>query len=501
MIPVSQELPERLNDDQARMPFLESLIKEKARQQISFHMPGHKMVLPPPPPLLDYWGGDLQPADLVEINGMIDYLHAPRGALKEAQELAARAYGADHSFWLINGSTVGNIGAVMSVAGDGDVVIMARASHRSVYSGVVLSGAVPCYIPPDYHPRVGFPLASDAGVVAGLLAQHPQAAAVHVTSPNYYGYMSDTARLAALAHAQGAALLVDEAHGSHLGFHEGLPQSAARLGADLVIQSTHKTQSALTQASMLLANDGRVDLGRVAQVLAILQSSSPSSILLASLDAARMLMMTQGRALLDRAWNLAQEARQAIRQMEGFWCFGEDIVGQHGIFTYDPTKLVVRVIDSGWSGYQVFDKLRYDYGIDVESADLRTIICSITIGDTPEMVAKLLDSLRAIAQDKPAQAHKAVEFDTPAALPEMAFTPRQAFFAPSRVLPAQAALGQAVAEYLIPYPPGIPLLVPGEVLTAEALDYLRTIQAVGGKVVGPQDASLSTIRCIGQDRP
>jgi len=483
------------------MPFLESLIEEKARQQISFHMPGHKMVLPPPAALLDYWGGDLQPADLVEINGMIDYLHSPRGALKEAQELAARAYGADHTFWLINGSTVGNVGAVMSVAGDGDVVIMARASHRSVYSGVVLSGAVPCYIPPDYHPRVGFPLASDAEVVAGLLAQHPQAVAVHVTSPNYYGYMSDTARLAALAHAQGAALLVDEAHGSHLGFHEGLPQSAARLGADLIIQSTHKTQSALTQASMLQVNEGRVDVARVAQVMAILQSSSPSSILLASLDAARMVMATQGRALLDKALNLAQEARQAIRKIDGLWCFGEDIVGQHGIFTYDPTKLVVRVIDTGWSGYQVFDKLRYEHGIDVESADLRTIICSITIADTPQMVEKLLNGLRAIVSEKPLQAQKIVEFDAPAQLPEMALTPRQAFFAPSRALPAEAAVGQPVAEYLIPYPPGIPLVVPGEVLTHETLGYLRAIKAVGGKVVGPQDASLSTIRCIAGTRP
>ncbi|MCS6834458.1 MAG: aminotransferase class I/II-fold pyridoxal phosphate-dependent enzyme [Anaerolineae bacterium] len=500
MFPIPQKISERLDNDQARMPFLESLNAEKARRQISFHMPGHKMVLPPPDALLEYWGGDLQPADLVEISGMIDYLHAPRGALKEAQELAARAYGADHTFWLINGSTVGNIGAVMSVAGDGDVVIMARASHRSVYSGVVLSGAVPCYIPPDYHPRVGFPLASDPKVVADLLAQHSQAVAVHVTSPNYYGYMSDTARLAALAHAQGAALLVDEAHGSHLGFHEDLPQSAARLGADLVIQSTHKTQSALTQASMLQVNEGYVDVARVAQVLAVLQSSSPSSILLASLDAARMVMATQGRALLDKALNLAQEARETIRQIDGMWCFGEDIVGEHGIFTYDPTKLVVRVIDTGWSGYQVFDKLRYEHGIDVESADLRTIICSITIGDTPQMVSKLLSGLQAIASEKPPQAQKAVEIDAPSELPTMALTPRQAFFARSRVLPAEAAVGQAVAEYLIPYPPGIPLVAPGEVLTRETLDYLRTIKAVGGKMVGPQDASLSTIRCIDDRR-
>lgn len=482
--------------DQTRMPFLESLLAEKNRQQISFHMPGHKMVLPPPAMLLEYWGGDLQPADLVEIYGMIDYLHSPRGALLEAQQLAAQAYGADQTFFMINGSTVGNIGAVMSVAGDGDKVLIARASHRSVYSGVVLSGATPVYLAPDYHPRVGFPLATSASAVEAQFQKYPDLKAVHITSPNYYGYLSDARRIGDIAHAHGAALLVDEAHGSHLGFHEGYPQSATRNGADLVIQSTHKTQSALTQSSMLQVNYGRVNVERVAQVLSVLQSSSPNSLLLASLDAARMVMATQGHALLENALQLAHDARQQIRQIDGLWCFGNDIVGEHGIYAYDPTKLVIRVIDTGWSGYQVFEKLRNEHGIDVESADLRTLIVSITIADTPEMVEKLIKALRTIAQEKPDHAQAAIELAPPEGLPEMRLTPRSASFAPSVSVSAEHAIGQVVADYLIPYPPGIPLLVPGEVLTHDSLEYMRYAISKGGKVVGPPDSTLDHLRII-----
>jgi arginine/lysine/ornithine decarboxylase len=482
---------------QNRTPFLDSLLVEKARWQTSFHMPGHKGTLPPNSKLLDYWGGDLHPADLVEINGIIDYLHSPKGALKEAQELAAQAYGADHTFFLINGSTVGNMASLMATCYENEKVIMPRASHRSVYGGVVMSGAIPVYVEPDYLPEVGFPLATSAETIARLLEENPGVRAVHITSPNYYGYMSDVRTIANLVHEAGAVLCVDEAHGSHLAFHEKLPSSAVELGADMVIQSTHKTQSALTQGSMLHVNAGRVNVARVGQILSLLQTSSPSSIILASIDAARHFTATQGRALLERAYNLAVDARATICTMDGLWCYGDDLVGKKGIYTYDPTKLVVRVSETGWSGFEFYDILRNDYGIDGEFADLNHVIFSVTMADNEESIGLLLGALEDISQRSSGKAALINEVPLPTGLPEMVMPPWNAYANPnSQAVPFAEALGQVSAENLIPYPPGIPLVVPGERIEQVHLDYLTFIRSQGGGVVGPEDTTLEHIRVV-----
>ncbi len=482
--------------DQTRMPYLESLLAEKEAYHTSFHMPGHKMLMQPHPMLEQYWGGNLHPADIVEINGIIDYLHSPKGTLLEAQQLAAKAYGADHTFFLINGSTVGNMGAIMSASREGQKVIMPRACHRSVYGGLVLSGAMPVYIQPDYHPQVGSSLAVSADVVRKLFAENDTIAAVHITSPNYYGVLSDTATIRQIAHDNGALMLVDEAHGSHLAFHEGLPTSAVHLGADMVIQSTHKTQGALTQASMLHVNGTRANLARVAQVMGLLQSSSPNSLLLASLDAARMQMATEGHKLLSHVLELSHFAREQIRNIDGLWCFGDDLIGSHGIFDYDPTKLVISVRDIGQTGFGVSDTLRKTYSIDVEFADLHQIICSITIGDTHATIGKLLDALRQIAQTKGTLAQQETEVPPPAQLPHIAISPREAYFATSRPVPLAHAVGEICAENIIPYPPGIPLVVPGEVITQDILDYLNYLRRMGSGVVGVEDKSLATLRVV-----
>ncbi|MCU0482429.1 MAG: aminotransferase class I/II-fold pyridoxal phosphate-dependent enzyme [Anaerolineae bacterium] len=484
------------DQDQTQMPYLESLLAEKEAYHTSFHMPGHKMNMKPHPMLEQYWGGNLHPADVVEINGIIDYLHSPKGALLEAQKLAAKAYGADHTFFLINGSTVGNMGAIMSASGAGQKVIMPRACHRSVYGGLVLSGAMPVYVKPDYHPQVGSSLAVSADVVRQLFAENNNIAAIHITSPNYYGILSDTATIAQIAHEHGALLLVDEAHGSHLAFHEGLPQSATRLGADMVIQSTHKTQGALTQASMLHVNNGRANLADVAQVMGLLQSSSPNSLLLASLDAARMQMATEGHQLLSRVLELSYFARENINAIDGLWCYGDDLIGSHGIFAYDPTKLVIRVRDIGQTGFAVAETLRKTYGIDVEFADLRQIICSITIGDDDRTVGKLISALREIAKIKGTIAQSEPEVPPPAELPHIAISPREAYFANSRPVPLAQSVGEICAENIIPYPPGIPLVVPGEVITQEILDYLGYLRRMGSGVVGVEDKTLTYLRVV-----
>ena len=485
--------------DQTRMPFLESLVIEKAHQPVSFHMPGHKGSKAPHPLLLEFFGGDLHPADLVEINSNVDYLHSPKGALLEAQQLAAAAYGADHTFFLINGSTVGNMAAIMGVAGPGQKIIMSRASHRSVYGAIVLSGAIPVYIEPDYHPDIGFPLAVNVMAIEILLKQHPDVVAIHLTSPNYYGVMSDTATICHLAHTHGVALLVDEAHGSHLGFHPDLPQSAVSLRADIIAQSTHKTQGSLTQSAMLHVNDnGLVNRARIAQVLSLLQSSSPSSILLASLDATRMQMATEGRERLSIVIVLSRKARDTIREMDGLWCYGDELIGVNNIFAFDPSKLIVRVSDTGLSGYEVRSLLRHQYEVEAEFADLKHVIFSITIADTESTVDKLLDALHALTRQKHHITNDAdSSIKIPDALPRTAISLRDAYFATrTRIVPLNESVGEILAENVIPYPPGIPLLIPGEIMEQRHLDYVHHLIKKGSTIVGMEDLSLRTVRIV-----
>jgi arginine/lysine/ornithine decarboxylase len=483
--------------DQRSTPFLDSLLRGKQANYAAFHMPGHKRRLSVPPALEAYWGADLYAADLVEMGGVIDYLHAPHAALLEAQKLAAEAFGAQQTFFLINGSTVGNLAAMMSAARDGEKVIIPRASHRSVYSGLALSGAAPVYVEPMYHPQVGFPLAVDPGAVQSLFEAHPDAVALHVTSPNYYGYVSDVAGLACLAHNHDALLIVDEAHGSHFAFHPALPAPANRLGADMVVQSTHKTLGALTQASLLHCNGARVNLPRVAQVLGMLQSSSPSAILLASLDAARMQMAVDGKALLDRTLRLAAQARAEIRGIDGLWCYGEDLVGAYGIHAFDPTKLLIRVSDLGVSGFEAAHILQADYHLIVEFADLKHIVASITIADDDETTALLLTELRQLAGRRRPDV-VSDEIAPPAGLPKAALSLREAYFAPSKRVPLDRVAGEICAEAVMPYPPGIPLLVPGEVIDSSILAYLRYLIAHGVNLVGPEDARVDYLRVIGR---
>lgn len=485
--------------DQTQMPFLQSLVDEKARQITSFHMPGHKGTNIPHPLLQEYFSGDLYPADLVEINNNIDYLHSPNGALLESQQLAAAAYGADYTYFLINGSTVGNIAAIMSVVDPHKKVIISRASHRSVYGAIVLSGAIPIYIEPDYHPDIGFPLAVNIEKIENLLKQHPDVVAIHITSPNYYGVMSNTAAICQLAHAHGVALLVDEAHGSHLSFHSDLPPSAVTLKADIIVQSTHKTQGALTQSAMLHVNDnGLVNRARLAQMLSLLQSSSPSSILLASLDAARMQMATEGYRCLSLIIELSRKARDAIRQMDRLWCYGDELIGTSNIFAFDPTKLIVRVSDTGLNGYKASSILRHEYGVEVEFANIKHVIFSITIADTSSTVDKLLHALRALTTHK----EQSIENDDsyikpPDGLPHGAINLRDAYFASkTRSIPLNESVGKILAEDIIPYPPGVPLLVPGEIMEQRHLDYLRHLIDKGCAIVGMKDLTIQTVRIV-----
>lgn len=487
--------------NQNEMPFLESLLIEKNAEITSYHMPGHKGIKSVNPLLNEYYGGDLNRADLVEINSNIDYLHNPKGALLKSEKLAAAAYGADETFFLINGSTVGNMGAIMSVVSPQQKIIISRASHRSVYGGIVLSGGIPIYIQSDYHKDIHFPLAVDIKKIENLLKEHKDIVAIHLTSPNYYGIVSDIESICNLAHNYGIPLIVDEAHGSHFCFHNDLPKSSVYLKADIIIQSTHKSQGSLTQSAMLhFNNNGFVNRSRISQILSLLQSSSPSSILLASLDATRMQMATQGQQYLSKIIILSNKARHTIQNINSLWCYGNELIGQTNIFNFDPTKLIVRVSDAGFTGFQASYILRKQYQIEVEFADLKHIIFSITIADTQLTINKLLNGLiDLIKQKNQINNNDNSSINPPSDLPVSKINLRDAYFAnKTRSIPLNQSIGYILAENIIPYPPGVPILVPGEIIQQSHLDYIQHLINKGSTIVGMEDLSIQTVKIIDQ---
>jgi arginine decarboxylase len=449
-------------------------------ERSSFHMPGHKQRVGALHPMAAALLGEAAiRADVSEMGGF-DYLHAPTGAMAAAQARAAETFGADRTFFLVNGSTGGNLSAICAFAGDGDEMLMLRGSHRSVYTAAALSGALPRYVPMLHDVR------RDGWFVAAAPAHDGDLAVIHVTRPNYYGMACDLAPYVELAHRTGAVLVVDEAHGSHFGLHPELPRSALQEGADVVIQSTHKTLGALTQASMLHVRGTRADPDRLARSLQMLQSSSPSALLSISLDLAATQVGHNGRALMDSTLSLARSIRRGVAALPGLLLLGSEVC-DGTITSLDPTKLVIDVSGLGCNGFRAARFLKERERINVELADHRRIVCSVTIGDTEESATTLVQALTALAASAP-DASRSGSVPLPS-IPELVETPRRALQRPTTSVPMHAAADRTCAEYMIPYPPGVPIVVPGERLTSDVLASIRGFRDAGSRIVGPVDAT------------
>ena len=470
-------------NDQSSVPSLVEDLRAYYRGEVaSYHMPGHKQRGGVHPLTSEVFGDQILHVDVSEMGGF-DYLHAPGGSLQRAQARAAEVFGAGRTFFLVNGSTGGNLSAITAYAGDGDHVLMLRGSHRSVYTGTVLAGAIPLYIP----------MVHDTVNDGWFLAEPPtraslpdRLAVIHITRPNYYGMACDLAPYVELAEQTGAVLIVDEAHGSHFGFHPVLPYSALHEGADIVIQSTHKTLSALTQSSMLHVREGsKADPARIARSLAMLQSSSPSVLLSMSLDLAAEHLRGEGRSDIARAVELSHRAARALESVEGI-----SILASTG---GDPTKLVIDVSGLGHSGFSAAQWLRDNERVHVELADFRRIVCSLTVGDADETCDLLINAVTHLAKSNShATASTGATVGLPP-IPPSPLTPRAALNSSTESVSLAEATGRTCAEYVIPYPPGIPLVVPGETLTEEVLRALSGFQLAGSKIVGPNDPTVSTI--------
>ncbi len=451
-------------------------------------MPGHMLGRGAPQDLKALMGEVALAADTTQVLDLDD-IHRPLTALKAAQELAARAWGAERTWFLVNGSSCGNLAMLLATVGPGEEILVPRSAHRSVHGGLVLSGARPVYLETPFDPDMSVHHAVEAKTVAAALDSHPQARALLFTSPTPYGAAADVQRLVALGRERGIPVLVDEAWGPHLAFHPDLPTSALAAGADLVVHSAHKLLGALSQASMLHQRGQRVDPVRVEVALRMLQSTSPNCLLVASLDSARRQAALHGREDWQRALDLAEAARGALERLPGLRCLGPGRAP-----AYDRTRLVVSVVDLGYTGVEVERILRDREGIQVEMSDLRNVVALVTPAHTDVDLQRLVAALgRLPLREAPARVPWAREMPR---TPCLALTPREAFHAEVTVVPLDQAPGRICAEFFTPYPPGIPLLCPGEVFTAEHVDYLQAALAAGIPLEGPADPGLQTVRVL-----
>ncbi|MBO2521564.1 MAG: arginine decarboxylase [Firmicutes bacterium] len=482
--------------EQDRAPLFDGLREYARKNRIPFHIPGHKRGRGMDPEFRAFLGENALSIDLVNI-APVDDLHLPRGMIKEAQELAAQAFGAERTFFSVQGTSGAIMAMVLAAVGPGDKILIPRNAHKSVWTAVVLSGAQPVFMEPEIDPVRGVAHGVCLATVERTLEEHPDAKAVLVVNPTYFGVCADLRGIAEVVHRRGIPLLVDEAHGAHLYFHPALPCSAMAAGADAAATSMHKLGGSLIQSSILNLQGGRLSSDRVQAVLSMLTTTSTSYILLASLDAARRYLATWGEELLTRAIALAQRARREIGAIPGLECLGPEVIGDRSSsYDLDPTKLCVTVTGLGLSGIEVEVLLREEHGIEVELSDLYNILCLITPGDGEESVCRLVEALRAISREhyrkRPATP---VVVKTPE-VPPLAMSPRDAFYAPAEPVPLFESEGRIMAEFIMVYPPGIPLLLPGERITRGALDYIREHLEAGLPVQGPEDPTLQTIRVV-----
>ncbi|MEH7334878.1 aminotransferase class I/II-fold pyridoxal phosphate-dependent enzyme [Neobacillus drentensis] len=481
---------------QNQTPLFSGLLKHAKRNPIQFHIPGHKKGAGIDPEFRNFIGDNALSIDLINI-GPLDDLHSPKGMIKEAQDLAAKAFGADHTFFSVQGTSGAIMTMVMAVCGPGEKIIVPRNVHKSVMSAIVFSGAIPVFIHPEIDIELGISHGITTESVEKALEQHPDAKGVLVINPTYFGISADLKKIVEIAHSYNVPVLVDEAHGVHIHFHDDLPLSAMQAGADMAATSVHKLGGSMTQSSILNVKEGLVSVKHVQSILSMLTTTSTSYLLLASLDVARKQLATKGKELIDRTIRLAQSIRKRINEIDHIYCVGEEILGSKATYDFDPTKLIISVKDLGLTGYDVEKWLREKHNIEVELSDLYNILCIITLGDTEYEADLLVTALKDLAEECSHRAEKVEPLEV--LLPEipvLALTPRDAFYADTEVIPFAKSEGRIIAEFVMVYPPGIPIFIPGEIITKENLYYITKNLEVGLPVQGPEDDELKMIHVI-----
>jgi arginine decarboxylase len=482
---------------QQAMPYLEALRAYARRDPGRFHVPGHKGGEAANPELLEAFGPEALRLDVPALTQGIDTGPEPT-PFQQAQLLAGDAWGARRTWFLINGASQGNHAACVTLAQFGDDVVVQRNVHSSTIDGLILSGLRPAFVAPELDPELGIAHCLTPEALEGALAATPGAAGAIVVSPTYFGAVADVRALAAVAHEHGVPLVVDEAWGAHLAFHEDLPEHALASGADLVVSSTHKIVGSLTQSAMLHlghASAERIDEYVVDRAVTLVESTSPNSLLLGSLDAARHFAVNEGPALLAETIAALALARQAIRELPGLDVLDERIVGRPGVHGYDPLRLAVDVRATGASGYQVARLMHEHDDVNLELAGETVIVAVFGMGETATgHAARLVEALAHAVERLGGDEDAGGRFTPPPPWGPLEMTPREAFLGAQEVVPVEEAVGRIAAESLASYPPGIPNVLPGERITPATWDYIQAILAHGGSLRGASDRTLRTAR-------
>ncbi|MEW6684637.1 MAG: aminotransferase class I/II-fold pyridoxal phosphate-dependent enzyme [Candidatus Edwardsbacteria bacterium] len=481
-------------EEQRQAPLFEALAKYVKTEKTPFHTPGHKQGKGIDAELKRLVGQEIFKFDLTVLEET-DCLFHPIGAIREAQELAAQAYGADKSYFLINGSTGGNLAMLLGVLFPGDKVIVPRNAHKSVLAGLILTGAIPIYVSPGIDEERGFVKNVTAETIEKVLKEHPDIRGVFISSPTYQGISADLLGIVKFMHQYHKIVMVDQAHGPHFHFHPDLPISAMDAEADICVESTHKIISGLTQSAMLHIKGERIDLRDLENILLIIQSTSPSYLLMISLDLARRQMATQGKELLDKIIALSNRAREEINHLDGLYCLQPCDVTP---FSLDPTKLTVFVKELGLTGFKASRILDHQYHIQPEMADIDSLLFLITIGDEEQDLKKLITGLKNLGEKHRENNNHLyrINCSLPKSYPPLKLSPREAFFAKYKTIPLSEAIGEISTEIFSVYPPGIPVIAPGEEITKEAVEYLQMMERGGATMVGPSDQNGGMVRVV-----
>lgn len=477
--------------DQTRAPIFEALQEYRENRIVSFDVPGHKQGKGNPE-LTEFLGKQCMSVD---VNSMkpLDNLCHPVSVIKEAEELMADAFGAAHAFFMVNGTSSSVQAMVMSVCKRGDKIIMPRNVHRSSINALIVCGAVPVYVNPGVNKQLGIPLGMSVEAVKKAIDENPDAKAIIVNNPTYYGVCSNLREIVRLAHNAGMKVLVDEAHGTHFYFGDYMPLSAMSVGADMAAVSMHKTGGSLTQSSALLLGKDMSE-GYVRQIINLTQTTSASYLLMSSLDISRKNLALNGKKIFEWVTELASYGRSEINKLGGLYAFSRELINGDTVFDFDPTKISVHTRDIGLAGIEVYDILRDRYDIQIEFGDIGNILAIVSVGDKILNVERLISALyevkRLYSKDSAGMLdHEYIE-------PVVICSPQEAFYARKLQLPLRETLGKICAEFVMCYPPGIPILAPGELITNEALEYIIYAKSKGCNLTGAEDINTEKINIM-----
>ena len=474
--------------DQSKMPLMEALERMRHDRLVPFDVPGHKHGKGNPQ-LTEFLG---EKCMSVDVNSMkpLDNLCHPVSVIKEAEELAAEAFGAAQAFFMVGGTTSAVQTMILSSVKYGDEIILPRNVHQSVINALVLCGAVPVYINPQMNKKLGIALGMSVEDVKRTIEVHPNAKAILVNNPTYYGICSNLKQITQLAHEKGLLVLADEAHGTHFYFGKDMPISAMAAGADMAAISMHKSGGSLTQSSLLLCGEG-VNANYVRKIINLTQTTSGSYLLLSSLDISRRNLSLWGEDTFEKVKNFAQYAREEINAIGDYYAYSKELINGDSVFDFDTTKLSVNTLDLGLAGIEVYDLLRDEYGIQIEFGDLGNILAYISVGDKNKNIERLISALSEIRRIY--KNDNKDMLDTEYISPTVVISPQKAFYADKMSLPLAECNGKVCTEFVMCYPPGIPILAPGERITREIIAYIQYAKEKGCVITGPESMDITRL--------